>query len=89
MVPRDCEVSGFVCAAYEVVVIDSIQTMYLDTLDSAPGTVAQVRTCAAELIRLAKRRTIETSMTSTVMRSPSWTASPDPEMARSPSSSSS
>ena len=39
-----------------VVVIDSIQTMYLDTLDSAPGTVAQVRTCAQELIRLAKRR---------------------------------
>ena len=39
-----------------VVVIDSIQTMYLDQLDSAPGTVAQVRTCASELIRLAKRR---------------------------------
>ena len=39
-----------------VVVIDSIQTMYLDALDSAPGTVAQVRACAAELIRLAKRR---------------------------------
>ncbi len=37
-------------------VIDSIQTMYLDTLDSAPGTVAQVRACAGELIRLAKRR---------------------------------
>ena len=36
--------------------IDSIQTMYLDTLDSAPGTVAQVRAPAAELIRLAKRR---------------------------------
>ena len=29
-----------------VVVIDSIQTMYLDSLDSAPGTVAQVRSCA-------------------------------------------
>jgi DNA repair protein RadA/Sms len=40
----------------DVVVIDSIQTMYLDTLDSAPGTVAQVRSCAAELIRVAKRR---------------------------------
>ena len=40
----------------DVVVIDSIQTMYLDTLDSAPGTVAQVRSSAAELIRLAKRR---------------------------------
>jgi DNA repair protein RadA/Sms len=37
-------------------VIDSIQTMYLDTLDSAPGTVSQVRGAAQELIRLAKRR---------------------------------
>jgi DNA repair protein RadA/Sms len=40
----------------EVVVIDSIQTMYLDNLDSAPGTVAQVRASAQELIRAAKRR---------------------------------
>lgn len=37
-------------------VIDSIQTLWLDSLDSAPGTVAQVRACAAELIRLAKTR---------------------------------
>lgn len=37
-----------------LVVIDSIQTLWLDALDSAPGTVAQVRACAAELIRLAK-----------------------------------
>ncbi len=42
--------------APQVVVIDSIQTMYVDTLDSAPGTVAQVRSAAQELIRLAKRR---------------------------------
>lgn len=41
-----------------VVVIDSIQTMYVDALDSAPGTVAQVRASAAELIRVAKRRGI-------------------------------
>ena len=40
----------------EVVVIDSIQTMHFDGLDSAPGTVAQVRACASELIRVAKRR---------------------------------
>jgi DNA repair protein RadA/Sms len=40
----------------DIVVIDSIQTMYLDTLDSAPGTVSQVRAAAQELIRLAKRR---------------------------------
>ncbi|HLI12429.1 MAG TPA: DNA repair protein RadA [Alphaproteobacteria bacterium] len=39
-----------------IVVIDSIQTMYLDTLDSAPGTVTQVRASAQELIRVAKRR---------------------------------
>ncbi|MFL1461660.1 DNA repair protein RadA [Roseococcus sp. DSY-14] len=39
-----------------LVVIDSIQTMWLDALDSAPGTVAQVRACAAELIRVAKGR---------------------------------
>ncbi len=40
------------------VVIDSIQTMFVDALDSAPGTVAQVRASAQELIRLAKRRGI-------------------------------
>jgi DNA repair protein RadA/Sms len=41
---------------FDIVVIDSIQTMYLDQLDSAPGTVAQVRACAAELIRAAKEQ---------------------------------
>lgn len=41
---------------FDVVVIDSIQTMYLDNLDSAPGTVAQVRATAQELIRTAKQR---------------------------------
>ncbi len=41
-----------------VVVVDSIQTMYVDALDSAPGTVAQVRASTAELIRVAKRRGI-------------------------------
>jgi DNA repair protein RadA/Sms len=42
--------------APDMVVVDSIQTMYLDTLDSAPGTVSQVRGAAQELIRVAKRR---------------------------------
>jgi DNA repair protein RadA/Sms len=37
-----------------VVVIDSIQTMFVDTLDAAPGTVGQVRAAAHELTRLAK-----------------------------------
>ena len=37
-------------------VIDSIQTVYSDQLNSAPGSVAQVRECAAHLTRLAKTR---------------------------------
>ena len=37
-----------------VAVIDSIQTMYSDQLSSAPGSVAQVRECAAQLTRAAK-----------------------------------
>jgi len=37
-----------------LVVIDSIQTMWVDAIDSAPGTVAQVRASSFELIRLAK-----------------------------------
>ncbi|MDH5409913.1 MAG: DNA repair protein RadA [Alphaproteobacteria bacterium] len=40
----------------DIVIIDSIQTMYVGALDSAPGTVAQVRACAQELIRAAKHR---------------------------------
>jgi len=40
----------------EIVVIDSVQTLFLDSLESAPGTVSQVRASAQELIRLAKRR---------------------------------
>jgi len=39
----------------DLVIIDSIQTMYIDSLDSAPGSVAQVRGSAQELIRFAKR----------------------------------
>ncbi|MBX9812256.1 MAG: DNA repair protein RadA [Burkholderiales bacterium] len=38
----------------EVAVIDSIQTLYSGALQSAPGSVAQVRECAAQLTRLAK-----------------------------------
>jgi DNA repair protein RadA/Sms len=37
-----------------VCVVDSIQTIYSDQLTSAPGSVAQVRECAAHLTRLAK-----------------------------------
>ncbi|QOJ08245.1 DNA repair protein RadA [Nitrosomonas sp. H1_AOB3] len=37
-----------------IAIIDSIQTIYSETLQSAPGSVAQVRECAARLTRFAK-----------------------------------
>ena len=42
----------------DVVIIDSIQTMFVDNIDSAPGTVSQVRASANELVRYAKKRNI-------------------------------
>jgi len=40
----------------QVAIIDSVQTMFLDNLDAAPGTVSQVRAASHELIKLAKKR---------------------------------
>jgi DNA repair protein RadA/Sms len=39
----------------DIAVVDSIQTLWSETLQSAPGSVAQVRECAAQLTRFAKR----------------------------------
>ncbi len=39
----------------DIVVIDSIQTMYTEALESAPGSVSQVRECASMLLRFAKQ----------------------------------
>ena len=44
----------------EVCVIDSVQTLYLPELGSAPGSVAQVREAAGRLLRLAKEEGIAT-----------------------------
>ena len=40
----------------DLAVIDSIQTMWLDTVEAAPGSVSQVRAAAHELVTFAKRR---------------------------------
>jgi DNA repair protein RadA/Sms len=40
----------------DVAVIDSVQTLWSDMLGAAPGSVAQVRACAQELVRFAKKR---------------------------------
>lgn len=42
----------------DMLVVDSIQTMYIDNIESAPGTVSQVRAASHELIKLAKKRNI-------------------------------
>lgn len=42
----------------KAVIIDSIQTMYRNDLPSAPGSVSQVRECAAQLMQLAKGKGI-------------------------------
>lgn len=42
----------------QIVIIDSIQTMFVDTVESAPGTVSQVRTSAQELVRVGKSKNI-------------------------------
>ncbi|MFT5259713.1 MAG: DNA repair protein RadA/Sms [Saprospiraceae bacterium] len=39
----------------DVLVVDSIQTVYTEAIESAPGSVTQVRECAARLVRYAKQ----------------------------------
>ena len=46
----------------KIVVIDSIQTMYTDMMQSAPGSVSQVRECASILTRIAKQKNITVIM---------------------------
>lgn len=43
---------------HSVVIIDSIQAVYTETLSSAAGSVAQVRECAAKLMRIAKSQNV-------------------------------
>ncbi len=43
-----------------VLAIDSIQTLFSEELSSAPGSVSQVRECAAQLVRFAKTRQVAT-----------------------------
>ena len=41
---------------FDLLVVDSIQTLWSDALDSSPGSVTQVRACASELVRHAKKK---------------------------------
>ena len=51
-------VDGLERDPFDLVVIDSIQTLWSDQLEAGPGSVAQVRACAGELVRLAKSRSV-------------------------------
>ncbi len=46
--------------APQVLIIDSIQTVYKPDMASAPGSVGQVRECTAELLRMAKGKSVST-----------------------------
>jgi DNA repair protein RadA/Sms len=41
---------------FDLVIIDSIQTLWSDAIEAAQGSVSQVRACAGELVRLAKKQ---------------------------------
>jgi DNA repair protein RadA/Sms len=49
-------VDGLKREAFDLVIIDSIQTLWSDAHEAGPGSVTQVRACAGELVRLAKKR---------------------------------
>jgi DNA repair protein RadA/Sms len=49
-------VEGLKKDRFDLVVIDSIQTLWSDQLEAGPGSVTQVRAAAGELVRLAKKR---------------------------------
>ena len=47
---------GLMIEKPDIIIIDSIQTLWTDQISAAPGTVTQVRACAQELTRFAKKR---------------------------------
>jgi DNA repair protein RadA/Sms len=55
----ETQVEAIVTAASELkasaLIVDSIQTMYSERIEAAPGAVSQLRECTAELVRFAKR----------------------------------
>lgn len=60
MAETDIEVIANTISAEKpgLVIIDSIQTMFLDSISSSPGSVSQVRECTAQLLRVAKGESV-------------------------------
>lgn len=55
IISEGCDYGNDNPAAPDVVVIDSIQTIYKEDVDAAPGSVSQVRECTASILRIAKQ----------------------------------
>jgi DNA repair protein RadA/Sms len=53
----------------DILIIDSIQTVYNSEITSAPGSVSQVRECSGDLIRLSKSRGISTFLVGHITKS--------------------
>ena len=53
-----CEFAGGEMTVPDIVVIDSIQTIYKEEVDAAPGSVSQVRECTSSILRIAKQKGI-------------------------------
>jgi DNA repair protein RadA/Sms len=51
----ECALEQARCEAPQIMVVDSVQTLYTELLQSAPGSVGQVRESAAQLVRFAKQ----------------------------------
>jgi DNA repair protein RadA/Sms len=49
-------IDGLKRETFDLVVIDSVQTLWSEAHEAGPGSVTQVRACAGELVRLAKKR---------------------------------
>ena len=78
LIMAETEIECILKAIYKVtpyvVIIDSIQTMYSVSLDSAPGSVSQVRECTLRLIEEAKQNNIAVFLVGHVTKEGSWQA---------------
>ncbi|CUT17643.1 MULTISPECIES: DNA repair protein RadA [Candidatus Ichthyocystis] len=53
---------GYINPNPQIIVVDSIQTMFMNHISSVPGSVSQVRECAYHLVRYAKKNNVSVIM---------------------------
>ena len=55
---NDCEFLDGRMSLRDIVIIDSIQTIYKENVEVAPGSISQVRKCTSSIMRIAKQKGI-------------------------------